>query len=69
MENIFSSATALYEKVAGYVDNFTAIGTAITSLQNKYDTAYKQLSTGPGNILRRIEQLKDFGITPKKKIK
>ncbi len=69
VENIFTSATALYEKVAGYVDNFTAIGTAIGSLQNKYDTAYKQLSTGPGNILRRLEQLKDFGITPKKKIK
>ena len=69
VENIVSSATALYEKVAGYVDNFNSIGAAITSLQNKYETAYKQLSTGPGNILRRMEQLKEFGITPKKKIK
>ena len=58
----------LYEKFAGFLDSFGDIGTKIESLQKAFGTAENQLCSGRGNIVRRVESLKEKGILPKKSI-
>ena len=62
------SAADLYDKVAGFVDTFREIGNQLTHLQQSYSIAKDRLVDGKGNVLRRIETLKEMGITPKKNI-
>ncbi len=66
VENIVAESTGLYEKFAGFLETFTEVGTKIQSLQKAFDTAENQLCTGRGNLIRRVEGLKDKGILPKK---
>ena len=66
VENIVAESTGLYEKFAGFLETFTDVGTKIQSLQKAFDTAENQLCTGRGNLIRRVEGLKDKGILPKK---
>ena len=66
IENIVAESTGLYEKFAGFLETFTDVGTKIQSLQKAFDTAENQLCTGRGNLIRRVEGLKDKGILPKK---
>lgn len=69
VETIVKTATELYEKVALYSETMEDIGTHISRLSDSYTKARNQMFEGKGNIFRRIENLKDLGITPKKKIK
>lgn len=68
VEKIVKSAADLYDKVAGFVDSFKEIGNQLKHLQQTYSTAQDRLVEGKGNILRRIETLKEMGVTPKKQI-
>lgn len=69
VEKIVKTAADLYDKVAGFEDTFTGIGDLITRLSGTYDKAKKQLYDGAGNVMRRVESLKNLGVTPKKQIK
>ncbi len=68
VETIVSESTGLYEKFAGFLDSFNDIGTKIESLQKSFGTAENQLCSGRGNLIKRVESLKDKGILPKKSI-
>lgn len=69
VEKIVKTAADLYDKVAGFEDTFVGIGDLITRLSGTFDKARKQLYDGTGNVMRRVEGLKDLGVTPKKQIK
>ena len=69
VEKIVKTAADLYDKVAIFEDTFTGIGELITRLSGTYDKARKQLYDGTGNVMRRVESLKNLGVTPKKQIK
>ena len=69
VEKIVKTAADLYDKVATFEDTFTGIGDLITRLSSTYDKAKKQLYDGTGNVMRRVESLKNLGVTPKKQIK
>ncbi|WP_233904551.1 DNA recombination protein RmuC [Segatella copri] len=69
VEKIVKTAADLYDKVATFEDTFTGIGDLITRLSGIYDKARKQLYDGSGNVMRRVESLKNLGVTPKKQIK
>ena len=69
VEKIVKTAADLYDKVATFEDTFTGIGELITRLSGTYDKAKKQLYDGTGNVMRRVESLKNLGVTPKKQIK
>ena len=69
VEKIVKTAADLYDKVATFEDTFTGIGDLITRLSGIYDKARKQLYDGTGNVMRRVESLKNLGVTPKKQIK
>ena len=40
----------------------------IDSISKTYDTAENQLTQGRGNIIKRLENLKTLGVTPKKQL-
>ena len=69
VEKIVKTAADLYDKVATFEDTFTGIGDLLTRLSGTYDKAKKQLYDGTGNVMRRVESLKNLGVTPKKQIK
>ncbi len=58
---LFEEAGKLYDKVVGFVTTFEKIGTQLSTVQNSYDDAYKQLAQGRGNLLTRVEKLKTLG--------
>ena len=67
-DNIIKEATDLYDKIAGFTDNILKLESQIQGLNSTFQTAKNQLFTGKGNILRRVEKLKDHGLQPKKQI-
>ncbi len=67
-EKVTRQAADLYDKFATFVEKFEKIRAGITSLQNNTEDAYKSLSSGTGNIVRRLEGLRQMGITPKKQL-
>lgn len=58
----------LYDKFAGFVENLKDIGDKLNKAQTAYDTAFRQLSTGPGNLINQATELKKLGIKAKKKL-
>lgn len=58
----------LYDKIAGFIDMMQDLGAKISASQKIYDKAFENLTSGPGNILRRTESLKELGIKASKKM-
>lgn len=69
VEQIVKSATDMYEKMAGFSDTFLDIEAQIARLSKSFTIAKDRLYEGRGNIMRRMENLKSLGVTPKKQIK
>ena len=69
VENIVKKAADLYDKMVGFTEDMADIDNRITSLKNKFAETQNRLSTGKGNVMRRLEELKEMGITPKKSLK
>ena len=59
---------ALYDKFVGFVDDLEKVGKQIDQLQRTYTDASKKLYTGSGNLVRRVEQLKELGASTSKQI-
>jgi DNA recombination protein RmuC len=60
-QEIAKRAGLLYDKFAGFVQNLQQVGDRLRQAQLSYDTALGQLSTGPGNLLRQTEMLRELG--------
>ncbi|HPR59402.1 MAG TPA: DNA recombination protein RmuC [Prolixibacteraceae bacterium] len=59
---------ALYDKFVGFIADIEKIGKGIESLNKTYDDAGKKLYTGTGNLVRRVEKLKELGASTTKQI-
>jgi DNA recombination protein RmuC len=59
---------ALYDKFVGFLEDLEKIGRNIGQLQRSYDDANKKLSSGSGNIIRRVEKLKELGASSSKSL-
>ena len=68
VEEILRASNDLYDKFVSFGETFLKIGTGIQRLQSDYEKAHLQLSEGKGNIVRRLENMKSLGITPKKEL-
>ncbi|MCM1311622.1 MAG: DNA recombination protein RmuC [Bacteroides sp.] len=68
IEAIIKQSSELYDKFVTFVETFMKVDEALKTAQRNCDTAFGQLSNGRGNIVRRLEGLKQLGITPKKSI-
>ncbi len=51
---IANKAGSLYDKFSGFMDNLEIVGKRLGEAHQAYDPAFKQLSTGKGNILNRV---------------
>jgi DNA recombination protein RmuC len=66
--SIAEKAGALYDKFSGFIENLEGVGRKLEDATNSYTEAFKQLTTGRGNIIGRIEELKKMGATASKKL-
>ena len=58
----------LYDKFVGFVDDLLAIGKKMNDAKSSYDDAMKKLSSGKGNLIRRVETIKELGAKTTKDI-
>ena len=65
---IADKAGSLYDKFVLFYDNFETVGKKINEANNTYETALKQLSTGRGNVIGKIEELKKMGANASKQL-
>lgn len=65
---IAEKAGAMYDKFVGFLVNLEDVGKKLGAAQESYDQAFSQLSTGRGNIVNRIEELKKMGADARKQI-
>lgn len=69
IENIIKTANELYNKVAGFSESMLSVEKYLNQLSNAFITAKKQLYEGNGNIMKKVETLKSYGLNPRKEIK
>lgn len=58
----------LYDKFVGLVDDLNRIGNQIDTTRKTYDEAMNKLKTGRGNLVRKVEQLRELGVKVTKDI-
>ena len=51
----------LYDKFEGLMKDLLEVGNKMKLAQGSYEEAMKKLSTGPGNLVRKVEELKKLG--------
>jgi DNA recombination protein RmuC len=65
---IAEKAGGMYDKFVLYLESMESVGNGIKSAQTAFDKAMGQLSTGRGNVVRQIEDLKKMGAAAQKQI-
>ncbi len=65
---IVRQATGLYEKFKGFTDDLLDLGNNVRKTQQSYEGAMNKLTSGTGNIIKRVEEFKKLGIAPSKNI-
>ena len=65
---IAKQAGRLYDKFVAFVGDLEDIGSKLQSAQTSYDAAHNKLSSGRGNIVGRVENLRILGARAKKKL-
>lgn len=68
VHNIISRAELLYKKCATLDDSMEKVKRAIDTLSKSFEQARGQFKTGNGNLVRQIDELRNFGITPARRI-
>ena len=65
---IARQAGALYDKFKGFIDDLIKVGNQINASQDSYKAAMNKLHEGKGNLISRVENLKDLGAKAQKSI-
>lgn len=68
VQEIQDKAGALYDKFVGFLDDMAKIDRGIKSAREAYESAFNKLSEGKGNIVGRVEKIKELGASSKKEI-
>ena len=58
----------LYDKFEGFVQDLIKVGKSLKSSKESYEDAMSKLTEGRGNIIKKIENLKDLGAKTKKSL-
>ena len=66
--DIADRAGKMYDKFVGFVDDLLIVGKRMSDAKSGYDEAMKKLSSGPGNLVRQSEQLKEMGAKATKQL-
>lgn len=67
-EAIAESAGKLYDQFALFVESLDEVGRHISRASEAYDLSKKRLSSGKGNVLRRVEILRELGAKASKRL-
>jgi DNA recombination protein RmuC len=67
-EKIATQAGQLYDKMVLVVEALKDVDTRIRQTREAYNTAQKRLSTGTGNVLKRVEDLRKLGARTNKSL-
>ena len=51
----------LYDKFTGFLEDLVDVGAKIESTRKAYEASMNKLSTGKGNLIRRVENIKSLG--------
>ena len=65
---IAQKAGDLYDKFHGFVSDMEKIGNSIRKSEEQYQSAFAKLATGRGNLITRVETLKELGVKAKKEL-
>ncbi|MCS6819780.1 MAG: DNA recombination protein RmuC [Chitinophagales bacterium] len=65
---IAKQAGDLYDKFVGFTEDLLKLGKDMNSAKNAYDAAMKKLTDGSGNLVKRVEKIKELGAKASKKI-
>lgn len=65
---IAQRAGAMYDKLAGVVEEVDKLGKQLATVQGTYDNVHARLATGRGNLVRQVETIKGLGANTKKTI-
>ncbi len=68
VQDIARQAGALYDKFVGFIEDMERVQGHLDHARKSHDDAFKKLSTGQGNLTRRVEKLKDLGAKAAKQI-
>ena len=68
MPKLASRAGKLYNKLLGFIEDMNALGSRLNQAHASYDEAMSKLSSGGGNLLRQVEQLKELGARTSKSL-
>ncbi len=68
-QEIADEAGKLYDKFVGFHDDFEKIGRIFEQGSSQYQEARRKLRDGPGNVFRKIEQLRELGAAPNKRLR
>jgi DNA recombination protein RmuC len=68
VRKVMERGTELYEKFVGFVTDMELIGDSLRKTDKHYEEAMKKLADGRGNLIRRVEMLKELGIRTNKSI-
>ena len=58
---------ALYDKFINFLDDFTMIGKRISDADASYQQGLNRLIEGKGNIIKRVDELREIGAKTEKK--
>jgi DNA recombination protein RmuC len=59
-DQIAEEAGKLYDKFVGFTNDLLDVGKKMNGAIESYEDAMKKLSNGPGNVVRRLENMKGF---------
>ncbi len=61
-------AEELYDKFVGFAQEMEKVGEQLGKTQESYERAMNRLARGKGNLVRRVETMRDLGLKPKKQL-
>jgi len=66
MYEIVRQAGELYDKFVGFTDDLIQMGRKLDEAKRFYEGSMKKLSTGRGNLVKRVENLRKLGVRTRK---
>jgi len=67
-QSIAEKAEKVYDKFIGFAEDFEKLGKELDHAKEAWEGSLKKLTKGKGNVVRQLEQLKAYGVTPKKSL-
>ncbi len=66
--DIATKAGALYDKFVGFINDLKKVGDNLDKAKDSYSEAFSKLSSGNGNLIGRVENLRKLGAKTNKQI-